>query len=79
LLHQGALLVFGSMSGALPITFAAYLAVCLVWLKATLGLARDMDGADESKVVSVDLGSGTHTHRQTTGMRKQASSRCSSL
>lgn len=50
---QAALLLCGSMSGALPFTAAAYLAVCLVWLNAALGLAKTMGAAEEEKVVSV--------------------------
>lgn len=40
------------MSGALPVAAAAYMAVCFVWLNATMGLARDMAGPDEGKLVS---------------------------
>jgi hypothetical protein len=41
------------MSGALPVAAAAYMAVCFVWLNATMGLARDMAGPEEGKMVSV--------------------------
>lgn len=48
---QAALLLCGSMSGALPVAAAAYMAVCFVWLNATMGLARDMSGPEEGKMV----------------------------
>lgn len=50
-LMQAALLLCGSMSGALPVAAAAYMAVCFVWLNATMGLARDMSGPEEGKMV----------------------------
>lgn len=49
---QAALLMCGSMSGALPVAAGAYMVVCLVWLNATVGLARDMSGSAESSMVS---------------------------
>lgn len=39
------------MTGALPVAAAAYMAVCFVWLNATVGLARDMAGPEEGKLV----------------------------
>jgi len=39
------------MTGALPVAAAAYMAVCFVWLNATVGLARDMAGPEEGKMV----------------------------
>lgn len=49
--RQGALLVCGSMAAAMPFTAAVYVAVCLVWIKATLDLANTMDGPKEEKQV----------------------------
>jgi hypothetical protein len=49
---QAALLLCGSMTGALPVAAAAYMAVCFVWLNSTLSLARDMSGQAESEMVS---------------------------
>eukprot|EP00775_Hariotina_reticulata_P006953 gene6953-7169_t len=54
---QGALIAFGSMSGALPFTALFYIAVCLVWLKSTLDLAKTMDGAEEEKKVLASIDS----------------------
>jgi ATP/ADP translocase len=51
-LCQGALIAFGSMAGALPFTAVFYIAVCLTWLKATLDLAKTMDGTEEEKKVT---------------------------
>lgn len=49
---QAALLLCGSMSGALPVASAAYMVVCFVWLNATVGLGRDMAGQEEGQMVS---------------------------
>jgi hypothetical protein len=49
---QAALLGFGSMAAALPFTSLVYLAVCGIWLNATLSLARTMEEHEEDKTVS---------------------------
>lgn len=64
---QAALLLCGSMSGALPVAAAAYMAVCFVWLNATMGLARDMSGPEEGKMVRPC----THTSQSLTGCLRQ--------
>jgi hypothetical protein len=58
---QAALLLCGSMSGALPVAAAAYMVVCFVWLNATLGLGRDMAGGEEKQMVGGYVNSSTQT------------------
>lgn len=49
---QAALLAFGSMAAALPFTALFFIAVCLVWVKATLSLAKTMESHEGQKQVS---------------------------
>ncbi|KAF8060041.1 AATP2 [Scenedesmus sp. PABB004] len=55
-LMQAALLATGSMAAALPFTAVVFVGVCLLWLNATLELAKTMDSTEHEETVlaSVD-------------------------
>lgn len=50
---QIALLAAGSMAAALPYTTAVYVLVSAAWIRSTMELADDMEGATGEAVVSL--------------------------
>jgi len=46
-LTQAMLLTLGSIPAALPVIFAAYSGICMLWLRSVFELKQDMDDMEQ--------------------------------